>query len=301
MSETINLSGHVGNIGLIDYPHTAFLCSRIVPTQNINTIIEWAEGITDQSHCMVCGCQTSIEYQVVQIFLRNRIPVIVIFSTAIPDITDNEWKVAIEERRLLILSEQNDEKPSNDAYQKRNALILELCSSIVVGYCTRGGNIAHQILGRSNVTFLTSYSEYDNQDRSLWSKSHRMSDGGTLLLNLRTLNHGNAYLELTKAYYSQISHKTEYTTVYIPQSDISALQGLFMDAEMMKNNYLSQQEYSRMAAPGGYSAADALMPWDDDIKAQIIRLSHEGFTKNQIAAKTGASMNLINGILGVES
>ncbi|MDO4461552.1 MAG: hypothetical protein Q4C30_03510 [Bacteroidia bacterium] len=297
MFDNVNLSGHVGNIDLIDYPHTAFLCSRNIPSQHINTIIEWAQGITDQKRCMVCGCQSSIEYQILEIFLRNRVPVIIVFSTVIPETLAEEWKVAIDEGRLLILSEHNDEKPTNDAYQRRNALILELSSDIVVGYCTRGGNIAHQMLGRANVTFLTSYSAYDNQDRKIWSKSHRMSDGSTILLSLHTLNQRETYLEITKAYFSHESHKTEYSTIYIPQSDISDIHGLIMDAEMMSNSYLSQREYERKIKSAGNTLENIRMPWDEEVETQIVRLSNEGLNENQISKITGASLNTIKEIL----
>lgn len=302
MLENIHLSGHVGNIDLIDYPHTAFLCSRNVPTPKINAIIEWAQNVTDSSVCMVCGFQTSVEYQVVRSFILNKVPVIIVFSTAIPEITDKELLSAIDDGLLLILSQCSEEKPSSDAYQERNALILELSDHIIVGYCTRGGNIAKQLFGRKNVTHITSYSEYDNQDCTLWSRSLRLTDGGTIILNLRTLNKKNTYLELTKAFYSQESHQTEYTTTYIPENDLDSLNSLLSEAAFMQKNYHSQQEY-KINHTNNHPpiAAEELMPWEEDVKIQIVRMHHEGVSIEKIASNLNVSRTLIEGILGIEA
>lgn len=301
MLENIHLSGHAGNIDLIDYPHITFLCSRIVPSSHISSILGWAQGFFDNSHCIVCGCQTSIEFQVVKALLINRVPVIIVFSTSIPEMIGEDWRIAVDEGRLLLLSQNENENPTNEAYLERNTLMIELAEQIVVGYCTRGGNIARQVQGRKNVTFLTSYSEYDNSDHTLWSRSHRMSDGGTVFINLHSLNRQSTYLEVSKSFFSTESHKTEYTSIYIPQDDIESINNLLSDALFYQREHKSRLEYSKYCQSHTPKAAEELMPWEDDVRVKIVQMYHEGISKEKIAMNLNVSRDLIDSILGLEA
>lgn len=297
MLENVKLSSHRGNIALIDYPHTGFLCSRIVPAQNLNEIVQWAQSITDSSRCMVCGCQTSIEYQVVQSFLNNGVPVIVVYSTSIPEKIVPEWETALQENRMLILSQCNSETPTNDAYQNRNALIIALSDNIIVGYCTRGGNIAQQMFGRPNVVYLSSYEQYNNQDHSLWSKSIHLSDGGTLMINVKSLNQRLSYVELTKAYHSTSKNHTEYATIRIPQDEMDELNSLLSEARMFQSSFKTSHKYSLANHPSPSSVAEEPMPWDEDLQSTIARLSNDGMTNEMIAINTGAPLSFVNATL----
>lgn len=297
MLENVNLTSHRGNISLIDFPHTGFLCSRIVPALNINEIVQWAQGFTDTSRCIVCGCQTSIEYQVVQTLLNNRVPVIIVYSTAIPEQIVPEWEVALQEERMLILSQCDSPTPTNDAYQSRNALIIALSDNIIVGYCTRGGNIAQQMFGRPNVVYLSSYEQYNNQDHSLWSKSIHLSDGGTLMINVKSLNQQLSYVELTKAYHSTSKNHTEYATIRIPQDEMDELNSLLSEARMVQSSFKTSHKYSLANHPSPSSVAEEPMPWDEDLQSTIARLSNEGMTNEMIAINTGAPLSFVNATL----
>lgn len=294
MLENVNLCSHRGNIALIDYPHTGFLCSRIVPASNLNEIVQWAQGVTDTSRCVVCGCQTSIEYQVVQALLNNRVPVIIVYSTTIPELMPPEWETALMENRILILSQCDSTTPTNNAYLDRNALIIALSDNIVVGYCTRGGNIAQQMFGRANVSYLSSYEQYDQQDHSLWSKSLHLSDGGTLMINVRSLNQHHSYVELTKAFHSTAKNHTEYSTIRIPQDEMEIFNSLLSEAQIMQNSFRTSQKYSHASSS---LPTEDLMPWDEDLQSTIVRLAKEGMPDKMIAMNTGAPMSFIMGIL----
>ncbi|MCQ2201797.1 MAG: hypothetical protein MJZ27_06865 [Bacteroidales bacterium] len=297
MLENVNLTSHRGNIALIDYPHTGFLCSRVVPALNMNEIVQWAQGFTDTSRCIVCGCQTSIEYQVLQALLNNRVPVIVVYSIAVPEQIAPEWELALQEERMLILSQCDSTTPTNNAYQDRNALIIALSDNIVVGYCTRGGNIAQQMFGRPNVCYLSSYEQYDQQDHSLWSKSLHLSDGGTLMISLKTLNQQLSYVELTKAYHSSSKNHTEYATIRIPQDEMDELTSLLSEAQMFQRSSKSSNKYSPRTLSSPSMAVEEPMPWDEDLQSTIVRLSKEGMPNEMIAINTGAPLSFVNATL----
>ncbi|MCF0190449.1 MAG: hypothetical protein HUJ96_04205 [Marinilabiliaceae bacterium] len=257
-----------GNFNLI-YSNKikTFLCSRIVPNMLVDRILEWASSIDANEYCVVCGNQTHIEFEVIERLLKGNVPVILVLSTRAPETFQEEVEKALSENRILIFSQPDDEKISTVTSQYRNELMFELANDgIVVGFCSRGGNLAQQTMFRDDVTYLTDYKMLDESaDYDLWKKSFQASDNSMITLQAKTVRGVTNYVSLTKAFRRQGSGEVEYQTINFLERDLKQLYsflGQAVDAieiqEMTHRNRSSQKNGIDYKSESGDR-----MPWDD--------------------------------------
>jgi len=95
----------IGNSELLELPKTALFCSSRCPGDAILKAMDQAQEWRDQGRCIISGFHSPIEKECLQILLRGRQPIIIcparsIQNMRIPII----WRLALEERRLLVLS-----------------------------------------------------------------------------------------------------------------------------------------------------------------------------------------------------
>lgn len=145
----------IGNTDLLRRRKTGFLCSQRTPHSLMPLIQRWAARL-DADDCVVCGNESEIEQVVFSTTLARRIPIILLLAYTPPQSWPAPIAHAIDEERLLVGSHCTDlHITTRDSAKERNRLIIELSDHIVVGYCTKDGDIDRATRAKSNITFIT--------------------------------------------------------------------------------------------------------------------------------------------------
>lgn len=145
-----------GNAALLDTHKIAFLCSRYAPRVTSIVVEEWIKAMSDKNFCIVCGAQSPIERQLYNLLLDIGKPVILVKAETLSDDYTFEEIEAMKEGHLLIVThcDENVHRVSSESAFDRNRLIVSMADSIVVGYCSSGGNLERLLQGKKDVTYL---------------------------------------------------------------------------------------------------------------------------------------------------
>ena len=85
---------------------------------------------------MISGFQSPVEKDVLHFLLKKRIPVVVVLARSLYLVIPVEYKVALEEGRLLFISINENPRNSNQTGKARNEYIATLDSKAVFGMLT---------------------------------------------------------------------------------------------------------------------------------------------------------------------
>lgn len=162
----------LGNEILLTLFKTGFLCSRRIPDNQHMIISEWVKQLSPDNDCILCGNHSKAEQEVFTLLLQLKIPTILVLAESMKTHWSDEIQRALKENRILIITtcEETIHQVNWQTAADRNNLILSLAETIVIGYCSKGGNIERQISNLKNVTILSSKSIYKltkSEDSSL--------------------------------------------------------------------------------------------------------------------------------------
>lgn len=127
----------------MDLKKTAYLCSGKYASRSVLASREWAGGAAQRGECIISGFQSELERNVLEILLRTKAPIIMVLARCIYPNCPNAFKEAVEEGRMLICSQFEDDNSAvtfERAY-KRNKLVIEYADKIVIGHVSKGGMI----------------------------------------------------------------------------------------------------------------------------------------------------------------
>ena len=135
---------YLGNKEILALHKTAFLCSQKVPAEKVLKSYDWAKEQRELGNCIVCGNQSQIEKDVVEILLKGKQPVIIIIARNIKKRWQATIEKALHENRLLIISPFSDktQRISRKTAEIRNAEILKLSNQITIAHATPNGQLA---------------------------------------------------------------------------------------------------------------------------------------------------------------
>ena len=145
-----------GNEALMQRTKTAFICSRKTPDGLEYLVGKWLLGLKPEADCVMCGNQSPMERAVFTTLLQRKIPVILALAEAMPSRFDADIENALLEERLLVIThcEPSVHNVTARSAFDRNILMLSLAQKIVVGYCSKGGNLERALAGFDNVEDL---------------------------------------------------------------------------------------------------------------------------------------------------
>ena len=126
----------LGNRTLLQKRLTAFFASRTVQTDRVLACYDWATGLSADQDCVISGFQSPVEKDVLHFLLKKRIPVVVVLARSLYRVIPVEYKVALEEGRLLFISINENPRNSNQTGKARNEYIATLASKAVFGMLT---------------------------------------------------------------------------------------------------------------------------------------------------------------------
>lgn len=151
----MEIIGHIGNIEILNLHKKAFLCSRTIPASIVLKCYDWAIEQRDQGNCVISGFHSQIEKDVLHYLLKGNQPIILALARGLKQKLETEFKQAINQDRLLIITPFDKEikRVTVKTAQTRNNLMIDLADSITVGYISEGG-LLEELLKQTNKNIM---------------------------------------------------------------------------------------------------------------------------------------------------
>ncbi|NUN09514.1 MAG: DNA-binding protein [Ignavibacteriaceae bacterium] len=138
---------YIGNLSILKFPKTGFLCSRKVPSGIILKTYDWAIEQRDNGVCVVSGFHSKIEKDVFRYLLKGGQPIMMVLARGMKKRWEKEILEALELNRLLIISPFKKTVTRVDAAnaERANRLIIEFSDSVFIPYHSPNGSISKVI------------------------------------------------------------------------------------------------------------------------------------------------------------
>lgn len=135
---------------------TAFLCSRLTPVGVEKAVDSWLDGLLPEIDCVMCGDQSGVEKHVFQELLRRKVPTVLVLAQAMPETFAPAMQAAMQADLLLVIThcDASVHWPTARSAHDRNMLMVSMAAEVVVGCCTKGGNLWRQLSGARGVRVL---------------------------------------------------------------------------------------------------------------------------------------------------
>ena len=137
----VKIQDHIGNYELLKLSKTAFLCSRKVPASAVLMCYDWAIAKREAGNCVISGFHSKLEKDVLHFLLKGKQPIILALARGLKKRIEPEFKQAIDQGRLLIITPFSEEvkRTTELTATTRNKMMIELADKIVVGHIRMGG------------------------------------------------------------------------------------------------------------------------------------------------------------------
>jgi hypothetical protein len=147
----------IGNIGLLELPKTAFLCSRRVPANVVLKCYDWAIEQREASNCVISGFHSQLEKDVLHYLLKGQQPIIVALARGLKKQIEPELKDAFTQGRLLIISpfDKDVTRVIEETADLRNNLMINLADNVVVGFANNGGRLIKLLKEKAKSKMIT--------------------------------------------------------------------------------------------------------------------------------------------------
>lgn len=120
----------LGNRELLEGHLVAFFASRSVTSETERRCIAWTESICKTDYIVISGFHSPLEKKILKILLDHKHPVILFLGREIYKRIPDEYKLAIEEDRMLIESVRNYQRQSTNSSQIRNWHVADIANEI---------------------------------------------------------------------------------------------------------------------------------------------------------------------------
>ena len=134
-------TAHWGSLKLLEEPLTALFCSNRCPGGLILKTYDLARAMRDEGVPIIGGFQTSIERECLRLLLRGAQPVVVSPARGVKNMRiPREWRAALDEGRLLVLSSfpATARRPTAELAAQRNDLVASLASRVFIAHAAPG-------------------------------------------------------------------------------------------------------------------------------------------------------------------
>lgn len=146
--QSIQINGQpvaaIGNADLLNRPKTGLLCSRKCPADKILEAYEqfkvWA---ADPNTTVISGFHSPVEKECLRLLLKGNASIILCPAREIETMRlSKDWKNALDEDRMLILSPFTEKRADARTIDRRNHLVTDLADTLIIPYATPGGLLA---------------------------------------------------------------------------------------------------------------------------------------------------------------
>ncbi len=130
----------LGELSILGRPTLAWFCSVKCPGDLILKTYDLARVLREAQIPVIGGFHSPMEKECLKLLLRGQQPVIVCPARSIWSRLPGEWKLPLEQGRLLIVSpfEEKHRHPTAELAQERNEFVAALADNIFVAYAFPG-------------------------------------------------------------------------------------------------------------------------------------------------------------------
>ena len=121
---------YLGNKDLLKLPKTAFLASNTVSSEMVMKCYDWATEMRQQGRCVVSGFSSKLEKDVLHFLLKGNQPIIMVLARRMYKVIPEEFKTALAQNRLLIISTSNAPRQSRATALARNKYVCEMADEV---------------------------------------------------------------------------------------------------------------------------------------------------------------------------
>ena len=133
-----------GDLGILDERLLGFFCSVRCPGDVILKTYDLARALRETEVTIVCGFQSPMEKECLDLLLRGSASVIVCPARGLDTMRiPKSWKKPLVDGRLLLLSFFDDKlrRPTAAIAAERNAYVAALASRLLVAHAEKSGKI----------------------------------------------------------------------------------------------------------------------------------------------------------------
>jgi predicted Rossmann fold nucleotide-binding protein DprA/Smf involved in DNA uptake len=131
----------LGNLDILNDNSLAFFCSTKCPGQLILQTYDLARSLREAGVTVIGGFHSPMEKECLAILLRSKQPVIICPARTLHKMRlPKEWKLPLEQGRLLLLSPFEDKlrRTTADQAQMRNKFVATIAAAIFIAHATEG-------------------------------------------------------------------------------------------------------------------------------------------------------------------
>lgn len=116
---------YLGNKDLLKKKKWGFLASRQVVSNEVLFCYDWATERSKSGDCVVSGFSSKMEKDVLHFLLKGKSPIIMVLARRMYAKLPEEWRNAISEGRMLIVSTSQAVRQSRQTALIRNQYVIE--------------------------------------------------------------------------------------------------------------------------------------------------------------------------------
>ncbi len=119
-----------GNKDLLKRKKWGFLASRQVASNEVLLCYDWATERSKSGDCVVSGFSSKMEKDVLHFLLKGKSPIIMVLARRMYAKLPEEWRNAVNDGRMLIVSTSQAVRQSRQTALLRNQYVAELCDTL---------------------------------------------------------------------------------------------------------------------------------------------------------------------------
>ena len=121
---------YLGNKDLLKRKKWGFLASRQVASNEVLLCYDWATERSKSGDCVVSGFSSKMEKDVLHFLLKGNSPIIMVLARCMYAKLPEEWRNAVNDGRMLIVSTSQAVRQSRQTALLRNQYVAELCDTL---------------------------------------------------------------------------------------------------------------------------------------------------------------------------
>ena len=127
----ITKTEYLGNKDLLHQEKIAFLASSIISTETVLRVYDWATDMRNHGKCVISGFSSKLEQDVLHFLLKGSQPIILVLARRMYKVVPADLQKALDENRLLIISDCCTIRQSKSTALARNKYICDIADKIL--------------------------------------------------------------------------------------------------------------------------------------------------------------------------